>query len=117
MIHLISKKDVKSPKLKEKLNIKFSRENAFRYSSVNEKKSTGATFTPPDLANYLSSHLVDEARNVFSGNLIQILDPALGDGVLVDTLVTLINKKSKIPIQVDAYETNKGTADRAYKYL
>ena len=58
--------------------------------SKEEIKETGATFTPPGLANYLASLIVPELS---SG--AKILDPACGDGVLLSAIDEVLKQGDK----------------------
>jgi len=58
--------------------------------SKEEIKETGATFTPPGLANYLASLIVPELS---SG--AKILDPACGDGALLSAIDQVLKQSDK----------------------
>lgn len=57
---------------------------------INNKKKTGATFTPQSLADFLSDRLLSYTKNICQSTCV--LDPACGDGALLGSFL----KKSGI---------------------
>jgi len=88
-----------------------------RYEYVDAKKSSGATYTPSSLADYLATQLVSEAERILAGSELRILDPALGDGVLVDALLNALEAKTKATVHVTAFETDGTAIKQASEYL
>lgn len=78
-----------------------------RYSNVSERKTSGATYTPVDLARYLAEQLVQEAEPFLKYKHLNIFDPALGSGVLVEALLRVLKSKTEATIHVTAYETDE----------
>lgn len=57
-----------------------------RYSNVEEPKAAGTTYTPANLADFVAGQIVNAA--VFSTQRsVRVLDPAVGDGALLEALV------------------------------
>lgn len=74
-------------------------------------KETGATFTPPKLANYLSNKLINYCGDL--SNKI-VVDPACGDG----SLLISITKKSKSNIgKLVGFDTNDDYISKAKNNL
>ncbi|MBR0042226.1 MAG: N-6 DNA methylase [Bacteroides sp.] len=79
---------------------------------VNDKKKTGATFTPDVLANFLADKLLHYYKKLCDTSCI--LDPACGDGVLLATLY----KKGKVSSSnIIGYDTNESYLSVAKKLL
>lgn len=84
-----------------------------RFAEVSERKASGATYTPPDIAAYLSAQLLDVARPILERDTIKILDPAIGDGALALALVNALTHVSSAHISVSGFETNPTAAAAA----
>ena len=57
-----------------------------RYSDVDRQKSDGATYTPIAFARFVAEQMIQAAELPKSGK-IRVLDPACGDGALLDALI------------------------------
>ena len=88
-----------------------------RFAEVSERKATGATYTPLDIAEYLSAQLAVTARHVLQRETIRVLDPAVGDGALALALVTVLTRASSARISITGYETNPAAASTAKRAL
>ena len=79
-----------------------------RYANESYKKSNGIVYTPRAMADYLSNLMINNTR-VLSKDGIKILDPAIGDGELIISLLSQLNKRisENITIDVIGFETNK----------
>lgn len=75
-----------------------------RYKTVTDEKSDGATYTPPKLAEFVASQIVESAD--LSKSELHVLDPAVGDGELLLSLVAKILKRSDAAIVVHGFDTN-----------
>lgn len=76
-----------------------------RYSEVEQQKSSGATYTPEDFAAFLADQMVNAADLPKSGK-IRILDPACGDGALLDALIARLPDQFRKRIEAVGYDTN-----------
>jgi len=76
-----------------------------RYSEVEQQKSTGATYTSVDFAAFVADHMVQVADLPKSGN-IRILDPACGDGALLDALIKRLPPSARKRVEVVGYDTD-----------
>lgn len=63
-----------------------SRPNIVRYTDIDKKKSDGATYTPNLLADFVAKQVLGTFSIPKTGD-IRILDPACGDGELLDALI------------------------------
>lgn len=76
-----------------------------RYSNESVEKSNGVVYTPPDLAFYIATQMAEiysQTKDKF-----YILDPAIGDGELVITLLNILQGRYKnTDFVVVGYETD-----------
>ena len=59
-----------------------------RYETVTEEKSSGATYTPRLLAEFVARQITEAASMTLDTKIIRVLDPAVGDGELLVSLRT-----------------------------
>jgi len=76
-----------------------------RYSEVEQQKSTGATYTPVNFAAFVADHIVQLADLSMSGK-IRVLDPACGDGALLDALIKRLQPSDRNRIEAVGYDTD-----------
>jgi len=76
-----------------------------RYANETLKKANGIVYTPQALADYLSVSML-EAKAETIDNRIRILDPAIGDGELVLSLLTHLHVAEHDSITIVGFETN-----------
>ncbi len=62
-------------------------------SSIQEIKNTGATFTPLDLADFLSERILANYKGTITN--LKILDPACGEGILLSSIAKKLKNKNK----------------------
>lgn len=67
-----------------------------RYKIVTDEKADGATYTPSRLAAFVASQIVESAT--LSNTELHILDPAVGDGELLLSLVAKIFERTDAAI-------------------
>ena len=67
-----------------------------RYSAVSAKKASGATYTPAELATFVADQMVKTVSSLdpdfAKRKRLRILDPAVGDGQLLDSLVARLRE-------------------------
>ena len=67
-----------------------------RYSAVSAKKASGATYTPVELASFVADQMVKTITSLDPGfskrKKLRILDPAVGDGQLLDSMVARLRE-------------------------
>lgn len=76
-----------------------------RYSEVEQQKSSGATYTPVDFAAFVADQIVQVADFPKSGK-IRVLDPACGDGALLDALIKRLPPAARKRVQAVGYDTD-----------
>lgn len=76
-----------------------------RYKLVTEEKAAGVTYTPAPLADFVSEQIAGAMK--IRARSIRILDPAVGDGALLTSLLTALQaRKSNLSISVVGFDTN-----------
>ena len=76
-----------------------------RYSEVEQLKSSGATYTPVDFAAFVADQMVQVADLPKTG-CIRVLDPACGDGALLDALIKRLPPEARKRVEAVGYDTN-----------
>lgn len=87
-----------------------------RYSEVDQQKSSGATYTPLEFAAFVANQMVQVAKFPENGK-IRILDPACGDGALLDALIARLPEAIKRRIEVVGYDTDPVAIEIASRRL
>ncbi len=88
-----------------------------RFKDVNDRKATGATYTPPDLAEYLAVRLVECVPELSRRSALRVLEPALGNGALALALLGVLARTSNARVSLVGYETNAVAASGAERAL
>ncbi|MEX3775401.1 N-6 DNA methylase [Pseudomonas sp. MYb118] len=83
-----------------------------RYSEVDQQKSAGATYTPPDFAAFVADQMVSAAQLPEQGE-IRVLDPAAGTGSLLAALLNRLPADVLGRVSVVGYDTDPGAVERA----
>lgn len=83
-----------------------------RYGSVSKEKSEGATYTPVRLADFVAEQML-EVADLPKSLAIRILDPAVGDGALLDALLKRLPKDVLERVEVYGFDTDSNAIDRA----
>ncbi|CAN5846620.1 N-6 DNA methylase [soil metagenome] len=76
-----------------------------RYSIVTGAKAQGATYTPDRLADFVANQILESAILPMS-EPIRILDPAVGQGSLLLSLVDQLKTSGRASLEVFGFETN-----------
>ncbi|KAB2927247.1 MAG: N-6 DNA methylase [Candidatus Contendobacter sp.] len=76
-----------------------------RYSDVDRKKSGGTTYTPALLARFVAQQMLRVADLPRRGK-IRVLDPAVGDGMLLDALIDQLPLNIRKWVEVIGYDTD-----------
>jgi len=87
-----------------------------RYQFVSEEKAGGATYTPLLLADFVADQIVGSAR-LEGKNIIRVLDPAVGDGELLSSLLNKLNSRTEAPIQIYGFDTDEVALSEARRRL
>lgn len=88
-----------------------------RYSSVTEEKSSGATYTPKLLADFVARQIVQGAGNLTGNNTLRILDPAIGHGELLVSLLEQLPPQRGLQLEVYGFETDPNALSIAAERL
>ena len=87
-----------------------------RYSDVEEPKAAGSTYTPENLADFVATQIVN-AANFSTRKKIKVLDPAVGDGALLEALVSKLPEDIIRKVEVFGYDTNSIAVTNAREWL
>jgi adenine-specific DNA-methyltransferase len=87
-----------------------------RYQNTGSKKSEGATFTPSILADFVASQILDTFKPGLDGP-IRLLDPAVGDGELLHSLLRQMDPSLLPRIRVVGYDINAESVEIARQRL
>lgn len=87
-----------------------------RYQAVPRKKAGGATYTPPLLADFVARKMV-EASHLDRIGTIRVLDPAVGDGELLLSLLDQLQGRSKDIVTVHGFDTDQAALEEARRRL
>jgi hypothetical protein len=77
-----------------------------RYGEVSARKSTGATYTPKRLSDFLADQLVAVLDLSARSRPLRIFDPAVGEGELLVSLIARIRECNPVPIEAFGHETD-----------
>ena len=88
-----------------------------RYTIVPEEKAGGATYTPNILADFVARQIVKIFDEFPVGRTLRILDPAIGDGELLVSLLRQLAKHTGLDIKVCGFETDQNALNIAAKRL
>jgi len=80
--------------------------SAKRYAIVTEHKAGGATYTPKVLADFVAQQIVQLARFDAQEGPLRVLDPAVGDGELLVSLLEQLKTRTSLKVEVHCFETN-----------
>lgn len=81
--------------------------SAERYQFTTEEKAAGATYTPKVLADFVADRIIKIAAELPTHRRIRILDPAIGHGELLVSLLKGLASRSNLAIEVHGFETNR----------
>jgi hypothetical protein len=85
-----------------------------RYAAVSRKKADGATYTPAALAEFVAKQIAS-AVDAHRDEELRVLDPAVGDGVLLTSFVRALHERGYIRISITGFDTNPAALDEARK--
>lgn len=86
-----------------------------RYSNTGKNKKNGVVYTPTEMADYVAFEMLKYKRNGFERS-IDILDPAVGKGELLISMINAV-KKNGLPIKAVGYETDEVVATKTQELL
>jgi adenine-specific DNA-methyltransferase len=94
MMTMSSKHEIKEPLIPQP-----------RYGQTSAQKSAGATYTPPLFAAFVADQMVRIA-SLPSRGVIRVLDPAVGDGALLDALIHRLPVAVRKRVEIFGYDTD-----------
>ena len=77
-----------------------------RYHIVTEEKAGGATYTPKILSDFVARKIVEIAGSLPTNRPLRILDPAVGHGELLVSLLEHLADRPRLKIEVHGFETD-----------
>lgn len=87
-----------------------------RYSDMAGQKSSGSTYTPVELAAFVATQML-QAATVWKQKEIRVLDPAAGDGALLEALVERVSPAHRDKLVVYGFDTDPNALDAARKRM
>jgi len=78
-----------------------------RYRFVTEEKAGGATYTPKGLADFVANQIADAAPIEKLRVPFRVLDPAVGDGELLLSLLNQLTRRGHSRIEVNGFDTRE----------
>ena len=78
-----------------------------RYDAITNKKAEGATYTPTILADFVAKKMVETMADLPVGRALRILDPAIGHGELLCSLLNHLDVPANTEVEVYGFETNR----------
>ena len=87
-----------------------------RYAGMATEKSAGATYTPAALADFVAGQMLRIATLPRRGS-IRVLDPAAGDGALLDALITALPPALRKRLQVRGHDIDQPALAQATERL
>ncbi len=93
-------------------NMKKLLQSSKRYKAVKDEKAVGATYTPKMLADFVAKKIVEVGKNINKNGNLRVLDPAVGDGELLISLLEHLAQQEGT-IEVYAFDTNQGALNLA----
>lgn len=73
---------------------------------TNKTKAEGVVFTPEDLGLFIANGMT-EKLNKNKDDLIKIIEPSVGEGMLLDSLLTVLSKKGYSNVYVLGFDINE----------
>lgn len=86
-----------------------------RYNNTGKNKENGVVYTPTEMADYVAFEMLKFKKDGFSER-IDILDPAVGEGELLVSMINAVVREGKT-IKAVGYETDEGVAAKTQQDL
>ncbi len=78
-----------------------------RYGLVPEEKEGGVTYTPSPLATFVAGRIARMVREFPADRPLRLLDPAVGHGELLVSLLRQLQDHGRLHIEVDGFEVDR----------
>ncbi len=88
-----------------------------RYQEVSSEKADGATYTPQRLADFVANQIVAQVKSYITPRMLKVLDPAVGEGALLISLLTKLREAGVETVEVYGFETNQAALFAAKKRI
>jgi methylase of polypeptide subunit release factors len=88
-----------------------------RYKIVTEEKAGGATYTPKQLADFVAERILEAIEDTSLPQPLRILDPAVGDGELLVSLLGKLRPRHLERVEVYGFETDRKAINVATERL
>jgi len=82
-----------------------------RYAFVTKEKATGVTYTPEILADFVAEKIVEAFENFPADRPLRVLDPAVGNGELLVSLLKKLHDQCVSDIEVYGFELDHNALD------
>lgn len=87
-----------------------------RYGEVHQEKTTGATYTPQNLATFVAKQVIG-ALELERQSKLRVLDPAIGDGALLKALLRELPPNLHKKFEIIGYDIDSVAVDVAKQAL
>ena len=77
-----------------------------RYRIVTKEKAGGVNYTPKILADFVARQVIKAAGQLPTSRPLRILDPAIGEGELLVSLLEKLVNQTRLVIEVHGFETD-----------
>ena len=78
-----------------------------RYAVVPEEKAGGVTYTPQPLSDFIAEKVVEIFDAFPVDRPLRVIDPAIGDGQLLISLLEQLGRRPALNIEVHGFETDQ----------
>ncbi len=89
------------------MEARLTKDTGHRYSVVTQEKAGGATYTPKILADFVAKQIVETAKGLGTDQTVRVLDPAIGDGELLISLLGRLDADAQKRAEVCGFETDR----------
>ncbi|HEX8651478.1 MAG TPA: N-6 DNA methylase [Pyrinomonadaceae bacterium] len=76
-----------------------------RYGNITQEKISGATYTPKQLSDFVAEQIIQTVNLLSFPTTIRVLDPAVGDGELLVSLLEKLREISRVVIEIHGFDT------------
>jgi len=88
-----------------------------RYTSLTPDKTQGVTYTPKVLADFVAEKIVSAANIQDTSTPLRVLDPAVGDGELLLSLLEVVAMRSRRDVVVYGFDTDPAALAMAQRRI
>mgnify|MGYP000855611707 CR=1 FL=1 len=87
-----------------------------RYEKTTKEKKNGVVYTPIKMADYVATQMIQYSNKKIH-ETIDVLDPAVGEGELLVSMVNALKKEFSNPISIVGYETDTNVCSKTEERL